>query len=260
MNENTIRLILLLVGATIILGILWDGLRRKKRRLINLAEQNEIRQGLHDDDEESEEEIDDEIDESYELENEEDQESSEEDDFDEIDEEDEEDEHDDDEEFDDDIIDPDDEDYNDHDELESEEKVEKSSSKKPDFISIRLMAKQGQTFGGYDLLQFLLANRLDYGELKLFHRYADNERKEKLFSLASVNEPGDFELSKMNDFECDGLILYMHPDEHQDPLSVFDTMLDTAYDLAQDLRGILMSGRDQPWTSDTTEDIRKALE
>lgn len=248
MGENTIRLILLFVGAAIILGILWDGLRRKKRRLLNTNEQQEIRQSFEEEDEALEEAREEEEEEP--IAEDEDQEQ----------------------EYDDDIdVEPledfeeEDADENKDEEVEEwpdesidEEPVMKSS-RKPDFISIRLMAKSGQSFGGYHLLQFLLANRLDYGDMKLFHRFADENKKVKLFSLASLNEPGDFELSKMNDFECEGLILYMHPAEHQDPLSVFDMMLETAYDLAHDLRGDLMSGKNQAWTDDTTEEIRETL-
>lgn len=39
--ENTIRLVLLMVGAIIILAILWDGLRRKKRLLSNMKKKIE---------------------------------------------------------------------------------------------------------------------------------------------------------------------------------------------------------------------------
>ena len=242
MNENTIRFILLLVGATIILGILWDGLRRKKRRLLGNNEQEEIRQTFEEEEDE-EEEID-------LLENEfedEEQDPTKEEEFEESEV--------------DDAADDDETDELEADELEQDQLDEAPAkpSKKPDFISIRLMAKTGQIFGGYNLLQFLLANRLDCGEMKLFHRFADENKKEKLFSLASVNEPGDFELSKMNDFECDGLILYMHPGQHQNPLAVFDMMLETAYDLVHDLRGELMSGKNQPWTDDTSDEIREAL-
>ncbi len=251
MSENIIRFILLLIGSVIILGILWDGLRRKKRRVLGMQEQIALRETLDDseeyDDEDSdevpsEEYSDEEYDEDEKIEKSElkdeayDNENEIEETFEAIDE----------------------KSLETFQEEESHEE-KPTSVKKPDFISVRVMARPDHAFGGYDLLQFLLANRLDYGEMKLFHRYADTERKEKLFSLASMNEPGDFELSKMNDFECDGLILYMHPKNHQDPLSIFDSMLDTAYDLAQDLRGELMSGQNQHWTDSTSEEIRKTL-
>lgn len=250
MGENTIRLILLFVGAAIILGILWDGLRRKKRRLLNTNEQEAIRQSFEENDDELDEEREEEEEEPIAEDDDEDEEQ----------------------EYDDDIDVEPLEDFEEEDACEDKgEEVEEwpdesvdeelvmKSSNKPDFISIRLMAKSGQFFGGYHLLQFLLANRLDYGDMKLFHRFADENKKVKLFSLASLNEPGDFELSKMNAFECEGLILYMHPAEHQDPLSVFDMMLETAYDLAHDLRGELMSGKNQAWNNETTEEIRETL-
>ena len=177
MNENIIRLVLLVLGGAIILGILWDGLRRKRQRLLTTQEQHHLRESSSEtqeelaiidqnenlmDHEEDEEDLDEHTDDDNEEDLDEDNET----------------------------IDPEEDIV-----LDEEENHVKSQKKSiPNFISIRIMAEEGKTFGGYDLLQSLLANRLNYGEMKLFHQYADATKKQKLYSLASANEPGDFEL------------------------------------------------------------------
>jgi cell division protein ZipA len=127
------------------------------------------------------------------------------------------------------------------------------------FISIRVQAQPPEQFGGYRLLQVLLGNRLDYGDLHLFHRYADVRKTKKLFSVASDVEPGDFDLNKMNNMFCNGLILYMNAAQHEDPVNVFEDMLETAQTITQDLGGLLMSGEQKLWTEEATAKILNAL-
>lgn len=251
MNENTIRLILLLIGAMIILGMLWDGLRRKREHFIAVREQSPMQ-------DHPEKAIEDLFDIHHE------EAINEENDIEDEPEEDKveaHDEHVEDTEEDDDIeVEQLEEGESDDDYFEQASPVlQQPQSAKPNFISIRVMASHNKSFSGYELLQTFLSNNLDYGENKLFHRYADQEKSEKLFSLASLSEPGDFELSKIGDFVSDGLILYMNPNDHNDPLDVFNEMLETAKDLAHHLHGKLMSGQNKPWLEETTKEIQKTL-
>jgi len=136
-------------------------------------------------------------------------------------------------------------------------KVEK---RKPDyFISIRIIPRPGRVFYGYELLQVLLANKLDHGENKLFNRSDPEQQNKKLFSIASVEEPGEFDLKTMKDMKCSGMIVYMNAAEHDDPLSVFDDMLHASQEIVGELDGILMASQDQLWDEHTTEKIRIKL-
>lgn len=133
-------------------------------------------------------------------------------------------------------------------------------SKKNQFIAIRVVASPASCFAGYDLLETFLAHQLRYGDKKLFHRYAtENDSSKKLFSLASLDEPGDFDLSEMGDYESSGLILYMDASEQEDAAFAFEEMLKTAQQLAAGLKGHLMASASQPWTIKITEKIRDEL-
>lgn len=128
------------------------------------------------------------------------------------------------------------------------------------FISIRIVPPTDETFGGYELLRAILSCDLHYGEKKLFHRYINSLTKQKkLFTLASLKDPGDFDLGQMKDYRCPGLILYLNAAEHSDPIDAFEEMLQTAQQLARAIHGALMASPTQPWTIETTEKIRSEL-
>src|SRR3990167_863436 len=109
-----------------------------------------------------------------------------------------------------------------------------------DYISLHLMATRDCPYNGYELLQALLANGLRYGDKNIFHRYETKTGHSRiLFSLASVNKPGTFELSKMGSFSCPGLTLFMIVKDIADPVSTLDAMLEVAHQLIEDLGGEL---------------------
>ncbi len=121
-----------------------------------------------------------------------------------------------------------------------------------ELLVLSVMAKPGQYFGSYDLLQAITAAGLKYGDMNIFHYYLDNtENKEPLFSLASVAEPGEFAMDQMGDFSCPGLVLFMQPALLDQPEMAFDLMLETANQLAEDLGGDLRADPKTPWNAET---------
>lgn len=212
--ETKLRFILLIVGAIIILAILWDGLRRKKRKQgkynsvisrkdnHNFENEQIFREEILGLDKElTEEELA--VDEPK--------------------------------------LEP-----------RAETSVKTTADEEQDFTknksikSIYIMAPENRQFGGYELLQTILANDLHYGDMQIFHRYDKNkEHQSVLFSLVSATEPGDFDLSKMETFSCKGLILFMNAANHKNPKIVLDEMVATAKQLTEDLGGELKSKNNQ---------------
>jgi cell division protein ZipA len=237
MMESTIRYILLFIGTIIILWILRDGLRRKKQREGGAVKQSKKKQDpaniLFDEvfsreakknknkSEQPTEKAQVEIKEPV-VE---------------------------------DIIDPVIKDES------SEPAVVEDGLSQNKIISILVMASNGNSFGGYDLLQTLLASNLHYGEMQIFHSYSkdSNLQNKKLFSLASVSEPGDFDLSKIGGYTCKGLVLFMDVAEQTKPVETFNSMLETAGQLVSELGGELRSGKNQPWSDGDAEKIRGEL-
>jgi cell division protein ZipA len=231
--ESTIRWILLLIGTLVILGIWWDGMRRSKKRKSSLPEEKKIsvQKGK-----------------KQELQTE--------------------------------LIEPLEEKtisaesirISEDEPILNEEVLkdlatahhaqikETELEQKPDIISIYVMAPEGKSFGGYDLLQTILAYDMQYGEMQIFHRYVDNKAKtDLLFSLVSATEPGDFDLQEMGSFSCRGLILFMDVSKLEHPHQVFELMLETANHLAEDLDGELQLNQTEVLTQEAIEAIRKRL-
>lgn len=113
-------------------------------------------------------------------------------------------------------------------------------------IVMRLMAEKNQPYNGYELLQTLMSDGFHFGKMNIFHRHERmNGGGDILFSLASAEEPGSFDLQRMGDFSCNGLTLFMQLDGQKNITKTFEIMLDAARQLADDLGGKLWDDRYQ---------------
>jgi cell division protein ZipA len=124
-------------------------------------------------------------------------------------------------------------------------------------VAIHMMAPKTKPYIGYELLQALLAAGLRYGEKQIFHRHEHKSGKGAvLFHLASANAPGTFELAKMGGFSCPGLSFFMVLNNKIDNALAFETLLDTANQLAEDLGGELWDESYKPLTMDKITEYR----
>ena len=100
-------------------------------------------------------------------------------------------------------------------------------------------AAQGRPFTGRAILDAMRAADLRYGDMKVFHRYRaqSGPSPELLFSVADMFEPGHFDLDAMDEFSTRGLSLFMHARPTADPKTVFEDMLGAAELLARILGG-----------------------
>ncbi len=108
-----------------------------------------------------------------------------------------------------------------------------------DVISIYVLAKQGDTMSGGDILESSYSLNLQYGEMKIFHRHEDTVGREILFSMASIQEPGWFDLDELDDMETAGLSFFMQANLVDNPSAVLDEMLICAHGIASKLDAIL---------------------
>jgi len=130
-------------------------------------------------------------------------------------------------------------------------------------LIINIMAPSGQAFRGDALLDALLQGGLRFGDMNIFHRY----RKPGgggaiLFSLANMVKPGTFDLDQMDDFTTPGVSLFMTlPLEASESTNtqVFDLMLETAQNLAEQLGGELKDENRSVMTRQTMEHCRQRI-
>jgi cell division protein ZipA len=114
-------------------------------------------------------------------------------------------------------------------------------------ILLRMMADNERPYRGYELLQALLSAGLRYdGRQKIFHRYAQpNGRGRCLFSLASVQSPGVFDMDTMGGYSCPGLVLFFQSAQSTAADEDYKLMADAAKQLVEDLGGSLYSSDNQ---------------
>jgi cell division protein ZipA len=113
-------------------------------------------------------------------------------------------------------------------------------------------------FDGQTLLESIIELGLVYGEMSIFHRLDKNGRAE--FSLANAVEPGTFDLTDMGKLQIVGVILFMRVHEVNDPIDVYDNMMDVAQKLCDEFGGKLQDESRSAMTSQTIEHCRQGIQ
>lgn len=130
-------------------------------------------------------------------------------------------------------------------------KAEAKPKPQPEILSVNVIAKPGETFASYDLFQAISTTGMQFGAMNIFHYYEPHgENKKVLFSLASMTEPGEFDMNHIGEFASPGLCLFMDLHAMKNPEAVFNQMLATAEQLADDLQGELYADPKTPWNKD----------
>lgn len=125
-----------------------------------------------------------------------------------------------------------------------------------DLLMITILAKPGNQFASYDLLQAILAAGFMHGEKNLFHYHKDGT---KLFSLASTTKTGEFDLNNIGEFSCKGLILFLNLADTFQKHEAFTLMLGAAQQLADDLDGELRADPATPWSHEIFQQYQQKI-
>ena len=104
-----------------------------------------------------------------------------------------------------------------------------------DVIVLYIVADRNHEMKGEQVLSASIAAQLEFGEMNIFHRLDDNGKI--MFSMASVSEPGYFEIEQMHEMKTRGLSLFIQLGLCDDPVHALDEMLLAAHTLATMLNG-----------------------
>ncbi|WP_350433015.1 cell division protein ZipA [Shewanella sp. H8] len=138
--------------------------------------------------------------------------------------------------------------------------IENESVEPTDVLVLHVVAKAGEQVQGAELLPSLLSLHFKFGDMDIFHRHIDNAGTGKvLFSVANMLKPGVFDPDNMEQFETQGVVLFMTLPCYGDPLMNFTIMLNSAYQIAEDLGAELLDGQRQPWSEDIKKDYLRRL-
>lgn len=113
------------------------------------------------------------------------------------------------------------------------------------------MANADKPYVGYELLQSLLTAGLRYGKMQIFHRFEGmNTQGRVIFSVANNQAPGSFDIQQMGGVSCNGLCFFLTLGAAQDNKKALDLMLETAYQISEDLAGQLIDFQGQVFDAD----------
>jgi len=116
------------------------------------------------------------------------------------------------------------------------------SSEPNKVVTIRLMSRDKAGFAAEGLILTLRELGLRHGQFGIFHRMSEiqGEDSRVVFSVASLVEPGSFDLTKIKTAHYPGVSLFLALPGPCDGIGAFDDMLDLARELARRLEGDLL--------------------
>jgi len=98
---------------------------------------------------------------------------------------------------------------------------------------------------------------LEHGRYAIFHRQLGTNREG--FSVASLTEPGSFDVEHVGDATIAGLSFFLVLPGDGDPVSRFDAMVETARALSVELAADLFDERGSSWSSQRERYLREEL-
>jgi FtsZ-interacting cell division protein ZipA len=123
-------------------------------------------------------------------------------------------------------------------------------------VALRLVASGGQ-WSGADLRSALEAEDLEYGPYSIFHRAREDGKT--LIYVASMMEPGSFDLARMDEQEFSGISLFGVVPGPLDAPSTFDLVLATGRSLADRMKGQLQDEQGSTLTAQRILNLREEL-
>jgi cell division protein ZipA len=124
-------------------------------------------------------------------------------------------------------------------------------------VTIRVCAVGDVRWSGTQLMAALELHGLAFGRYQVFHRKHVDGRS--LFCVASLIEPGTFDVAQMPDEEFRGITLFAVLPGPIQPLETIDELLGTARGLAEELSGMLQDGGGMPLSPQRAAAMREDI-
>jgi cell division protein ZipA len=124
-------------------------------------------------------------------------------------------------------------------------------------VTIRVCAVEEMRWSGTELMAALELHGLAFGRYQVFHRKHVDGRS--LFCVASLIEPGTFDLAEMADQEFRGVTLFAVLPGPVAPLETMDELFGTARGLATELSGMVQDGKGMPLSPQRAAAMREDI-
>ena len=107
-------------------------------------------------------------------------------------------------------------------------------------ITLRMVARDKDAFRGDELVLNLRGIGMRHGKFGIFHRYDGTDEKDIVFSVASLVEPGNFDLENIKEQQIPGISMFMVLPGPIDGADAFDLLTTAARTLSQSLNAELL--------------------
>jgi len=122
-------------------------------------------------------------------------------------------------------------------------------------VTIRVCAVGEMRWSGAQLMAALELHGLAFGRYQVFHRKHVDGRS--LFCVASLIEPGTFDMTVMGSQEFRGVTLFAVLPGPTAPLDTVDELLRTARGLAEELSGMIQDAKGMPMSPQRAASLRE---
>ena len=156
------------------------------------------------------------------------------------------------------IVAPSDKPYEEAVSLESPEPAVSGQSHEQKVVALRVRARGEDSLEAYRVVDVLRSQGLEYGDFGIFHRL-DRNRGETVFSVASLNEPGSFDLDALDDMGLRGVSLFMVLPGPEEGVSAFGDMLATARRVAEHLDADLLDSEGTSLSAQRASCLREEI-
>lgn len=126
-------------------------------------------------------------------------------------------------------------------------------------VALTIMATESQMFTGRAIRQALEKQEMRFGDMQIYHRYSLNNRRQILFSVANILDPGTLLPDQLVSMKTPGLLVFTRLPGPINGLSIFDSMLETAQELTAYLGGTLCDEKREPITDIHLESMRNRI-
>jgi cell division protein ZipA len=140
--------------------------------------------------------------------------------------------------------------------VETVSEEEKARPPPDRIVALRLVPRSGELDTGRAVSALRNAG-LEHGRYAIFHRQLGTNREG--FSVASLTEPGSFDLDRLDGTTIAGLSFFVVLPGRGDPVARFDAMVETARALSVQLAADLFDERGSSWSSQRERYLREEL-
>lgn len=122
-------------------------------------------------------------------------------------------------------------------------------------VSVRVCSVGDTRWEGTTLMAALEVHGLAHGRYQVYHRNHSDGRS--IFCVASLIEPGTFDLNRMPDEEFRGVTFFAVLPGPLEPLQTVDALLSTARELARELSGTMQDAKGVPFSPQRAAALRE---